>query len=361
MNSQINNNNTIYNLKELAMSLVTDTQPLTDGCDEMPLTSVGNHHPVSDAQMREIEDELERDLEELANMQSPSDTGAKKNLIKKNLIVPDQNIARKHSKQKQGKKMTTKRNQCAAACWAQNVEGCFTRCKAQVMDGNYIDAMEEEVPHKFCKTHNKVIDKIVSRAHFGHFFVHQKWEINGEFGKEWSCVPCIKTPLNNGNVANGGFQLCDDEEVHISQISSDLPLDFRPWINVTVLSDEMKDLEDENKKIVKDYMKEWRQQRKPCVILSEEELADIASEPEVPELPPPSPPVVGEAIPIPQEVQAVPIPEPLQAEPVEAPPPVPQSQGETKEEEPVVKPKKERKKFKIRIPKRNKPVNNPEE
>ena len=72
------NSHTINNLKDLAMSHLTDTQPLTDGCDEVPMTSVGNHHPVSDAQMLEIEDELERDLEELANMRSPSDTGAKK-------------------------------------------------------------------------------------------------------------------------------------------------------------------------------------------------------------------------------------------------------------------------------------------
>ena len=132
----------------------------------------------------------------------------------------------------------------------------------------------------------------------------------------------------------------------MSQISSDLPLDFRPWSNVTVLSDEMKELEIENKKIVKDYMKLWREHNQPCA---------ISYEPEVPQLPPPSPPMAS----------CVPytLPEAETFEPPQAPlaslPPVPQPQGETKEEEPVVAPPK--RKLKIKKRKKKKPVNNPEE
>lgn len=249
--------------------------------------------------------------------------------------------------------MTSKRNQCAAACWAQNVAGCFTRCKAQVMDGTYINEMEEEAPHKFCKTHNKVIDSIVSRAHFGHFFVHQKWEINGEFGKEWDCRPCIKCPLKNGNKRNGEWQLCN-EYISITQLFDELPKDFRPWINVLgeAITDEEKYLETNNKKVVKVFMKRWREERLallpvPVVqvpVVPEPEVpAPEVPEPEVPELPPPSPPIIGEAIAAPQEVEGQ-IIEPLQAEAVEPPPPP--------------APKKARRKLKIV---KKKPVVNPEE
>ena len=212
-----------------------------------------------------------------------SDTAPKKNLIKKNLICSEEKSSGKQKSNKSKKKSkmsnTVKNTQCNAACWAPG-GGEFTQCKAQSASSDT----------DYCKTHDKVIDKIIYRSQIGHFFCHQKFEINGVFGQNFTCLPCIKTQHGEGNVGTGDFHICD-EPVTIGggQVSSEIPEGFRPWQYPLPEAAEgtyhHKKTGLKFKKAIKNYMKDYRQLYKPEVIFTEDMLAEIASQPQVPEVP----------------------------------------------------------------------------
>ena len=207
---------------------------------------------------------------------------SKKNLIKKNLICSEEKSSGKQKSNKSKKKSkmsnTVKNTQCNAACWAPG-GGTFTQCKAQ-------SASDTD---DFCKTHGKVIDKIIYRSQIGHFFCHQKFEINGVFGENFTCLPCIKTHHGEGNLEFGGFHLCD-ERVTIGggQVSDEIPEGFRPWQyplpEAAEGSYHHKETGLQFKKAIKNYMKGYRQLYKPEINFTEEMLAELV-EPQVPEVP----------------------------------------------------------------------------